>query len=244
MKLMVFTDLDATLLDHDTYSWDAARPALDALRAMGAPVVLASSKTRAEMEFLRAQMENTAPFICENGGGVVIPPDETIVLGARAEDLLADLDAASAESGVAVRPFARISDEELHRMTNLPLASAHRARLREFSQPFVIPDGDPAPLLQAIEKRGRRWTRGGRFWHITGDSSKARAVRLLVEQFRPERTVALGDAPNDLEMLREAGVAVLIPGPHTEKLLRELPGAIVAPRPGPAGWNAAILGLL
>ncbi|MEM7522055.1 MAG: mannosyl-3-phosphoglycerate phosphatase, partial [Pseudomonadota bacterium] len=38
--LCVFTDLDGTLLDHETYHWTAAAPALAALAAVNAPVIL------------------------------------------------------------------------------------------------------------------------------------------------------------------------------------------------------------
>ena len=49
-RLLVFTDLDGTLLDYDTYAFDAAEPALDRLRRERIPFVLCSSKTRAEIE--------------------------------------------------------------------------------------------------------------------------------------------------------------------------------------------------
>ncbi|MBW2618114.1 MAG: HAD hydrolase family protein, partial [Deltaproteobacteria bacterium] len=42
---VVFTDLDGTLLDDQTYSYDEAAPALEKCRRLGAGVVLASSKT-------------------------------------------------------------------------------------------------------------------------------------------------------------------------------------------------------
>ncbi|MFQ5696467.1 MAG: mannosyl-3-phosphoglycerate phosphatase, partial [Terriglobia bacterium] len=48
-RLIVFTDLDATLLDHQTYSWAAAEPALRRLRLLGIPLVFCTSKTRAEV---------------------------------------------------------------------------------------------------------------------------------------------------------------------------------------------------
>ena len=34
-KAIFFSDLDGTLLDHDTYSWDAARPALALMKERG-----------------------------------------------------------------------------------------------------------------------------------------------------------------------------------------------------------------
>ena len=54
--LVVFSDLDGTLLDHDTYAWDAAKPALTRLALLGCPVILTSSKTAAEITVLQADM--------------------------------------------------------------------------------------------------------------------------------------------------------------------------------------------
>ena len=67
---LVFTDLDGTLLDHNTYGWEEAIPALELCRTRGVPVILVSSKTRAEMDVLRRRLSSSAPFISENGGGI------------------------------------------------------------------------------------------------------------------------------------------------------------------------------
>jgi ribonucleotide monophosphatase NagD (HAD superfamily) len=55
-KTIVFTDLDGTLLDESTYSHAEASPALHLILATSTPLVLCSSKTRAEIEVLREQM--------------------------------------------------------------------------------------------------------------------------------------------------------------------------------------------
>jgi len=47
--MVVFTDLDGTLLRHEDYSWLPAGPALAELRRRRIPLVIASSKTRAEI---------------------------------------------------------------------------------------------------------------------------------------------------------------------------------------------------
>ena len=70
---IVFTDLDGTLLDHATYSWEPALPALSLLRERQIPLVFCSSKTRAEIEHYRRELGNLDPFISENGGGIFIP---------------------------------------------------------------------------------------------------------------------------------------------------------------------------
>jgi mannosyl-3-phosphoglycerate phosphatase len=67
---VVFSDLDGTLLDHNTYGWQAAQPALNLCKKCHVPIVLVSSKTRAEMELLRGELSVSAPFVSENGGGI------------------------------------------------------------------------------------------------------------------------------------------------------------------------------
>ena len=49
-RYVVFTDLDGTLLDHTSYSHQAAEPALEAIRERRIPLVFCTSKTRAEVE--------------------------------------------------------------------------------------------------------------------------------------------------------------------------------------------------
>jgi predicted mannosyl-3-phosphoglycerate phosphatase (HAD superfamily) len=72
-QLVVFTDLDGTLLDHQTYSFQAARPMINKLLRLGIPIVINTSKTRAETEILSRRLKLNHPFIVENGGAVFIP---------------------------------------------------------------------------------------------------------------------------------------------------------------------------
>ena len=171
-RLVVFTDLDGTLLDHATYSFAEARPGLFRLKRAGIPLVLCTSKTRAEVEPLRALLGNDAPFIVENGGAVFIPKnhfpfeldangvehrDEYLVLpiGAPYEELVASLARASLESGTRVRGFADMTDEEVASATGLSLDEAHRARRREFDEPFTVLDsGGADAVLAAITRQG------------------------------------------------------------------------------------------
>src|SRR5690606_30108664 len=71
--IVVFSDLDGTLLDHKSYSFEPARPALALLSARGIPLILASSKTEAEMRPIAVAMGIDHPMIVENGAGVAFP---------------------------------------------------------------------------------------------------------------------------------------------------------------------------
>jgi mannosyl-3-phosphoglycerate phosphatase len=264
--LLVVTDLDGCLLDEETYGYDAARPALAEMSARGVRLLLASSKTRAEMEPLARDLDVTAGLIVENGGALLVPAGElacpprdaslvrgywTMVLGDRRAHLVRALGLIASEVGAFVRSFATMSRDDVVRLTALEAAAADRAREREYDEPFLLENEERAEALGAAARaRGLQVTRGGRFWHLTGASDKARALwHYLALQAGAGRrffVVALGDAPNDLPLLRAADRPIVIPRPEGPDplLLKEMPGAERAPAAGPGGWNAAILGVL
>lgn len=69
----IFTDLDGTFLDHDTYSFAVAVPTLGIVEQKQIPLVFCSSKTRTEILRWRERLGNHDPFISENGGGIFVP---------------------------------------------------------------------------------------------------------------------------------------------------------------------------
>ncbi len=257
---VVFTDLDGTLLDSETYSWEAARPAIEQLRMCNIPWVIVTSKTRAEVEWWREQMGNCHPFIVENGGAAFVPVGyfsfqipgaqqrdsyEVLEWGTSYAELVADLEIASRTSRCSVRGFHDMSGAEVSSTCSLPLEQAVLAKLREYDEPFrILEPGRASQLLHAVEERGLRWTKGGRFWHVTGANDKAVAVialqRLYERAFGPVGTIGLGDAANDASFLRVVAVPVLIRSRETAKLKAAVPGGIVTRRRGPAGWNEIV----
>ncbi len=253
---IIITDLDGTLLDHRTYSFHAAEPALAELKRLAIPLILCTSKTRAETEQWQNVLNIRHPFIVENGGALCIPPSyfsfnapTAIPIGAPYAELTATLREASRASDCRVRGFNDMSVAEVAAECGLPVADAALAKQREFDEPFLVIDpGRQNSLLAAIESLGRRWTRGGRFFHITGDSDKARAVRLLIGLFEREagrvETLGLGDGPNDASFLNAVDHAVLIRSPHLPALQALAPGGIATQAEGPQGWNDSVLAWL
>lgn len=239
-SMVVFTDLDGTLLDRATYSFAPAVPSLAHLRALGVPVVLVTSKTRAEVAALRENMGNTDPFIVENGAAIIIPGEPDIVLGSTSVQAREALRHAAAVSGVQVRGFGEMDLTEIRQRTELEERVAALAMRREYGEPFVVLKGDAGQLERALESLGFQMTRGGRFFHVLGGCSKAAAVKMLIAHLGETHTIGLGDAPNDIGFLQVVRTAVIIPSPQLAVMQAALPGAIVAKEEGPAGWNRAI----
>jgi mannosyl-3-phosphoglycerate phosphatase len=250
--LLFVTDLDGTLLDERDGSFEAARPALAALRERGIRLVLCSSKTRAEMEPLARALGLASPLVVENGGGLVLPDSRSLDLGAPRGELVTALAEIAAETGVGVRGFAAMSVSEVSRRTGLAEAAAALALDRHYDEPFLVEQESGLPRLQAAAAgRGLRITRGGCFHHLTGAHHKGTALQRLLGLLEPagrrSTSVGLGDSPNDREMLEAVDRPILVPRPGGEvdaSLRAALPRAERAPSPGPQGWNAAVLAVL
>jgi mannosyl-3-phosphoglycerate phosphatase len=258
---LVITDLDGTLLDHDTYSFEDAKPALDVLTRRRIPLVICTSKTRAEVEVWRNRLNNGDPFIVENGGAVFIPSGlfpfaipsavavegyEALQLGTPYPILVEALGDAAQESGCRIFGFSGMSVQQVAEACNMDLGAAALAKRREYDEPFLIQDAGRAGfLLAAIESRGFRWTRGGRFHHITGENDKAKAVELLAGFYRQLDsrliTIGLGDGPNDVSFLLKVDVPILMRTPQAQQLRTKVPHARITHHPGPRGWNQAVL---
>jgi mannosyl-3-phosphoglycerate phosphatase len=261
--LIIFSDLDGTLLDHDDYRWQAAGPALDRLKAARIPLVLNSSKTMAEIRALRDELGNTDPFIVENGAAVVIPPhafgnaeEEVVNFGATRERVLEVLDA-QREKGARFRGFANMSGDELAAETGLDPAAAGRAKERLGTEPLIWKgtDEELVHFEEALGAAQLRLVPGGRFLHAMGIFDKADGARFLLNKYKehyreqygdePVLAIALGDSPNDQQMLESADIPVVIRGVKSDEVI--LPSAKHAMRslkPGPEGWNECVLNLL
>jgi mannosyl-3-phosphoglycerate phosphatase len=263
---VLFTDLDGTLLDAETYSWEAAKPALGQLEERAVPWILCTSKTRAELEPLRRGLGHRHPFIVENGGAILIPEGyftvrftadqvdvgyRTIRIGIPYTLLRTALKEIVEETGTDLNGFGDMDENEIARRTGLSATEAGLAKAREYDEPFIV-EGTPQQrqaVLNRIESRGFRWTKGGRFYHLTGDNDKGRAVRIVSEIYRRQRgpiiTVGLGDGLNDLPMLAAVDRPILVQRPdgsYEDAIV--LPGLERAEGIGPVGWDRAVLGLL
>ncbi|MBI2956812.1 MAG: HAD-IIB family hydrolase [Acidobacteria bacterium] len=268
-RWIFFTDLDGTLLDHYTYSWQPAHPALRQLRLRGCPLVVCTSKTRAEVIPLREELSLTDPFVAENGGALYIPRNyfpfalptalvesgfQVLELGQRYPKLVQALEEAAETSGVCVRGFSQMSDKEVAQHCHLTRAAAKRARQREYDEPFLIEKGTPRQkerFFRWLQQRGLRWREGSRFLHLMGDNDKGVAVAKLVELYRQlyteVRTVGLGDSPNDLDFLQVVDLPVLVQkfdSSYDERVRQKLRHARLARGAGPVGWNETVLAIL
>lgn len=262
-KVIIFSDLDGSLLHPKTYSFEEANPAIRLIKEKDIPLILCSSKTRAEMDAYRKRLGNSHPFVSENGGGIFVPKGcfksvgwavptisfdeyETIVIGSPYKEIRKTFLELKLELNAKVLGFGDMTAREIAAISGLTEEEANLAKQRDFGEPFIFFEGDADErFLKAIEEKELHWTQG-RFFHIMGDNDKGKAVKILKhlyeKAFREIVTIGVGDGFNDLPMLTEVDYPVLIPkedGSYDTRV--ELSNLTKAKRIGPSGWNEEVL---
>jgi len=258
MKI-IFTDLDATLLDHGTYSYAPAESALRKIRAGGIPLIICTSKTYAETIFWRRELSNKHPFIVENGAAICIPRGyfgaeyafgrardgyDVIEFGIPSKKIISALEEFR-RRGLQFTGMSELSEDEVAQMTNLPPGQARLAKQREYGEPIIMDLRQERKLKTLADEKGLRVVKGGRFYHILGNNDKGKAAQALIAIYKKEfgevRAIAFGDSPNDFEMLKVADSPFLVQrsdGSYASNDFLKAEGI------GPRGWNKKVLELL
>lgn len=266
--VIIFSDLDGTLLDHFTYESTPALPVINKLNSANVPIVLTTSKTLAEVLKIQADLNIKAPLIIENGAAIFIPkntfrvqPKNTLSMGQywvksfclpRQHWLELIKDAPEKFKGL-YQGFSTLTTEELAELTGLSNADAELAKNRQYGEPIHWLGDEQSKLdfVNYLEKVGSTVLFGGRFFHVSGNSDKGQALTWLTEHYKKNMgadhisTIALGDGKNDIAMLEAASIAVQIRSPvHEFPVINKTQNVIQTQEYGPAGWAEAIQQLL
>jgi mannosyl-3-phosphoglycerate phosphatase family protein len=262
--LLIFTDMDGSLLCHDSYSHEAANATLLKLQEMGIAVIPTTSKTKAELLHLRAALNNAHPFIAENGAAVFIPVDyfeqqplDTEHMGDfwvkkfvderhYWQSLISRISSVDADKFTI---FAKLTTVQISELTGLNEDDALRASYRHYSEPIVWKGNDDEKELFISELKimGANVLQGGRFLHVSGQCDKGLALTWLSSVYEIQqdqckfKTVAIGDSHNDIAMLETADIALLVRSPaHKLPDVHREANTYISPGFAPKGWAEGV----
>jgi mannosyl-3-phosphoglycerate phosphatase len=228
--VVVFTDLDGTLLD-ENFSYKETLPIISRLLELGVRIVLCSSKTRREIEFYRKVLGIDDPFISENGAAIFISRDyfgqnqgyakqtrlyDIIEMGVSYSAIRLAFEKVREKCGCQLVGFGDMTAKELARESGLTIDLAKLAKKREYSEPFRIEEGRVQEVFDAIRKKHLCCIKGGKYYHLVGNHDKAKAVlilkKLYTREFDKFVTIGVGDQENDLGMLKVVDKPFLVKG--------------------------------
>jgi len=262
-KLLVFTDLDGTLIGLKEHLYEPALEGIRKLLNLQVPIIIATSKSPKEIELWQKRLGIYGPFIAENGGGIFIPKDYPlsvpkdfreyegrywlIPLG-KPYDYIRHTINELREKNFLIEGFGDMSPSKIAQITGLPEEEAILAKERLFTEPCLF-EGNEKSLLENLREKNLTFWRGGRFLHLQSHHDKGKAMEILLDLFKksglnPE-IVALGDSRIDLPMLERADWKIIV---RRHGGISENPpkwdNLFITTQEGPWGWREAIFKLL
>lgn len=217
--IVVFSDIDGTLIDIFTRTYGKSKELVKKLKESSIPVILCSSKTWAEQDVIRKDLGlESEPFIIENGGAVIIPygyfsgggggggstDDDlkhhygmrvvdgysVIELGRSSAEIRKVLQYVRRKTGTPFKGVSDLSIEELAKIVGMTPEEAERMSKRQYGETILeIDKTEKVKLEQALSKEGLQVIHGGRYFDVTAGNDKGKAVRILIDLYRKK----LGD---------------------------------------------------
>lgn len=146
--------------------------------------------------------------------------------------------------------------------TQLTQEQAKQALQRQGTEPLLWDDTEQhrRQFELVLQANDLTLTKGGRFWHVAGQTTKGRAMQIVAMQWAKGREpaedsrlslqhreimmAAIGDSPIDQSMLDQADVPIGIPAAAGLGVQVDPVCGIIATRTGSAGWAEAVTQLL
>ena len=264
-RVVVVTDIDGSLLEPGTHSLHEERAALEFLTARGIPLVINSSRTRAEIERLHQTLRLQTPFISEQGSALFVPHGSlpvvpayahptvgggVIEFGRRYYEVVETLRLTSRELGVDIVGFADLTIDDVAHELGVPIVEAQLAKLREYTELFrIVDEREPTRrrLLKALRRRGLRCVRVGEHHLVSAAQDRAESLWALktiwAEVWDEPLIIGLADSEDDIGWVRQADVAIFVQPDGVgvpSRVLSKLPTIHVTRSMGRAGWSEAI----
>ena len=260
MTFILISDLDGTLLGQHDFDFGLIKSDIINLLDSGHLLVLASSKTKAEIESFCDELGRSVPFIYENGAGVEnfsliseceAPLNSHKILKLSESDALLTIWERYISLGLKSRcHFVKDMDRSAQQAClGLETMALDRAMKRSFSLPFTFsgPSSDLQKFKYLAAKAGLSVQQGGRVYNLSGCHDKADYLPEIRKWASKSKAtpvlIVLGDSKNDIKMLKQADVSCVIPN-ENGYLLSLGNGnypTIIAPRAAPLGWLDAVM---
>ena len=253
-KVLIFTDLDGSLLDRDTFKFDKISKYIKDLISKGIFIIPNSSKTKNEIDSFNKELDEDLPFIVENGAAIYnlnlinASFPEKISLSREISEILDIFNNKISKKYKSKCKFIKnlISDKQLQIFGQ----SKEKVKLsmkREYSIPLLY-DGSKAEkvdLIKSVNNAGLSLHEGGRLINLCDKISKSQAMKHVVKIFKKISkeeliTVGVGDNFNDLDMLKNSDIPCLV---FNDKFTMEkinINNCLVSKKSAPEGWEEVV----
>ena len=253
LSVIIFTDLDGTLLHRDTFKFDEIKDYINSLISKGIIIIPNTSKTEAEIEDFNKKLDLNLPFISENGSAIfgldtlnknfpnniVLSREKEITLKIFQKNVPENLRSkckliTKMEKKIQRKIFG-LTDKNLKNVLN-----------RNYSTSILFKGNSEQKkdLFKIVKNIGLSLHEGGRVINICDNVSKVKAMNRVIKMIKKIeneiKTIGVGDNYNDLDMLRNSNIACLV---FNDQFLMEpinINNCIVSKQSAPLGWEEVV----
>ena len=252
-KVLIFTDLDGSLLDRETFKFDEIKDYLMELISKGIFIIPNTSKTEKEILQFNYELGSNLPFISENGSAIngleLLNSDlpKELALSREKDDLLNIFkNIVPINLQNKCRLLSEMDKKQQSLIFGLKDEKLKMALDRKYTIPFIFEGtkNQRNELSKIIRNEDLYLQEGGRVVNLTDKISKAKALQIFVRFLKKNnkniKTIAVGDNYNDLDMLKTSDFPCLVF--NVKFTLDQIPinDLITTNKPSPEGWADVI----
>ena len=253
-QIIIFTDLDGSLLDKDTFKFDEIEDYFKELISKGIKIIPNSSKTENELLDFNEQYNLNLSFIAENGSSIhrlnlIHEHLPNFISMGRTLDKIYEIYNENIPSDLKQKIIliSKLNYKEQEKIFGLPLNKIKLAMKRNHSIPikFIGSEFEKKKLIKILNDAGLTVQTGGRIMNICDNVNKSKAIvktlQLISTEIKNEIiTIGVGDNHNDIEMLKKSDYACLVKNDNFDSSLVNIENLIKSSEPSPLGWADVI----
>ena len=252
-SLIIFTDLDGSLLHRDTFKFDEIKDYLKKIIDDGIIIIPNTSKTESEIEEFIKDLGTNLPYISENGSAIhrlnLINNNfpNKIVLSRDKQELFEIFNKIiPKELKDQCKLISEMNVKKQMDIFGLKDKSLKNALNRKYTIPFLF-DGNKIEknnLLKILRSSSLTVQDGGRVLNLGDNTNKVKSMNQVLKIYKKIenkiKVIAVGDNFNDLDMLRNCDIPCLVFNDQFKQDQINIDNLIVSNKPSPEGWADVI----
>ena len=252
-SLVIFTDLDGTLLHRDNFKFDEIKNFIKDLITKEIIIIPNTSKTDKEIKEFFNELGSELPFISENGASIhglnLINknfPNKMILSRDKKELIKIFYSKVPDKLKNKCNFIFNMNEERQIDILGLKDNYLKNALDRKYTIPFLF-DGNKIEkneLSKILKLNSLTMQEGGRVLNLGDNTNKVKSMNQVLKIYKKVekkiKVIAVGDNFNDLEMLENSDIPCLVFNDQFKQDQINIDNLIISNKPSPEGWADVI----
>ncbi len=252
-SLIIFTDLDGSLLHRDNFKFDKIKDYLKGLIDDGIIIIPNTSKTEKEIEEFLKELGSELPFISENGSSIhglnLINSNfpNKIILSRDKQELHKIFNSkVPKELKNKCKFISEMNTSQQINIFGLQDDNLKNALNRKYTIPFLFEGNkiEKNKLFKVLRSSLLNMQDGGRVINLGDNTDKVKSMNQVLKIYKKVenkiKVIGVGDNFNDLDMLRNCDIPCLVFNDKFKRDQINIDNLIVSNKPSPEGWADVI----